>query len=171
MGWRLEHRSVLRDRRTMPLRSPHPLGRPDPSLPRGNGELVLVVDDHPAIRDGTARLLTTVGRYVVADAASGAEALAIVRALNVRLVVADWRLPDMDGGTLLDQLRRERPSLPVLILTGYGPETIRDEWPALGPGTMVLAKPVTVQQLLPAVSSLLQTHAPAGVEKPIGEVG
>ncbi|HXE57056.1 MAG TPA: response regulator transcription factor [Gemmatimonadales bacterium] len=143
----------------MDTRPPGPPSRPrtvSASLPRGNGELVLLVDDYRTVREATARLLVHLGGYTVVDVASGVEALAVIRALDIRLVVTDWCLPDMGGAVLVERIRFERPTLPILVITGHEPEAIRAQWPLIGPHTVVLGKPTGAQELLGAVRSLLR---------------
>ena len=79
---------------------------------------ILIVDDHPIVRDGLKRILAETEDLVVgAEAGSADEALALVRESDWDLVVLDITLPGRTGIDLLRDLRRERPLLPVLILS------------------------------------------------------
>lgn len=85
---------------------------------------VLVCDDHQIVRQGIRQILADAddrGRSigVIAEAASGAEALARVRAGGVDVVLLDIALPVRDGLDVLKQIKAEQPKLPVLMLSTY----------------------------------------------------
>ena len=81
--------------------------------------MILVVDDHAAIREPLAKLLRYEG-YDTASAANGAEALAVVRERKPDLVVLDLQMPKMDGLTFLSEASRQLggEGLPVIVVTG-----------------------------------------------------
>ena len=84
---------------------------------------ILLVDDHPAVRDGLRRLLAGEPDLIVGGEAGNArEALALVRTQEWGLVVLDISLPDRCGLDLLKELRRDHPKLPVLILSMHAEE-------------------------------------------------
>ncbi|MDQ5857479.1 MAG: response regulator transcription factor [Acidobacteriota bacterium] len=79
---------------------------------------ILIVDDHPIVRDGLKQILAETEDLVVgAEAGNADDALALVRESDWDLVVLDITLPGRTGIDLLRDLRRERPLLPVLILS------------------------------------------------------
>ena len=79
---------------------------------------ILIVDDHPIVRDGLKQILGESADLVVSGEAGNAdEALALVRDSDFDLVVLDITLPGRTGIDLLRDLRRERPTLPVLMLS------------------------------------------------------
>jgi DNA-binding NarL/FixJ family response regulator len=79
---------------------------------------ILIVDDHPIVRDGLKQILADTDDLMVGGEASNAdEALSLVRDSNWDLVVLDITLPGRTGIDLLHDLRRERPALPVLMLS------------------------------------------------------
>jgi DNA-binding NarL/FixJ family response regulator len=79
---------------------------------------LLVVDDHEIVRAGIKQLLSDQGEFIVAgEAASGDEAVKMVREANWDVVLLDISMPDMDGIDALTLIRRIKPDLPVLILT------------------------------------------------------
>ena len=82
---------------------------------------VLIVDDEPKLREGMRTLIPweEEGYTVVATAANGFEALDKFHALEPGLVIADIRMPGMDGLELISELRKENPHCHVLILSGY----------------------------------------------------
>jgi CheY-like chemotaxis protein len=115
---------------------------------------ILVVDDDPDMRLYLRGCLLGLGAGVAAilDAADGEEALRMVRADHVDLVVSDVILPHLDGVSLRRAIRGDptREHLPVLLISGQ-------ERPALpdGPVDAWLPKPFNARQLLAAVRRLL----------------
>ena len=84
---------------------------------------VLIVDDHPLLRSGVRDLLQTSSDVrVVAEAASAEEACEHLDREQPDVLLLDISLPGQSGVDLLQQLRRERPALPVLFLSMH-PET------------------------------------------------
>jgi len=79
---------------------------------------ILVVDDEAASRDSLADVLGDEG-YKTATAASGAEAIAKLEANDFDLVIADILMPEIDGVSLLKQIRRLRPQTLVMLMTAY----------------------------------------------------
>lgn len=80
---------------------------------------VLVVDDEADIRLGLRRLLGAAG-IEAAEAASGLEAIELLKANPADLVLTDLMMPGMTGAELLDSIKRERPETVVVLLTGFG---------------------------------------------------
>ena len=92
-------------------------------LPRGSGELVLVVDDEPAIRDVARRTLERFG-YRVAVASNGAEAVAVYVRMqhDVAVVLTDMAMPIMDGPALIVALRALDPAVRIIGTSGLASE-------------------------------------------------
>ena len=90
------------------------------SLPYGQGETILLVEDEIALRDSLADLLT-LWRYQVVKAEDGRQALEILEANQqpIALVLTDVVMPRMGGIGLLKQMRRHGYTMPVVILTGH----------------------------------------------------
>lgn len=80
---------------------------------------LLIVDDHPLIREGLANVLRELDAQLeVLEAESAEEALALLtRPAPVALVLLDLTLPGADGMSLLEQMRSERPEIPVVVLS------------------------------------------------------
>jgi EAL domain-containing protein (putative c-di-GMP-specific phosphodiesterase class I) len=115
---------------------------------------VLVVDDDPRLLRACARTLERSG-YRVVCAANGEEALAIVNAEQVDLVVSDILLPQMTGVELLSTIRLERSSLPVILTTGA--PTLESATHAVDLGASAyLAKPFDVHKLRSTVRRALE---------------
>lgn len=81
---------------------------------------IAIVDDHPLVRAGLRQFLADQPDFsVVAEAASGREALDIVRRGEVDVIVMDIAMPDQSGVDALAAIRARSPDLPVLILSGF----------------------------------------------------
>ena len=78
---------------------------------------ILLVEDHPIVRDGLKRLLAAEPDHTVQEETTGRGAIARVRARRPDLVILDLNLPDMAGLDVLARLIRHDASLPVLVLT------------------------------------------------------
>lgn len=78
---------------------------------------VLVVDDHPMVREGLRSMLDGEGIEIVGEAANGAEAVARACELRPDVVLLDLELPDLDGLTVLRRLRESTPDTAVLVVT------------------------------------------------------
>ncbi|WP_433698262.1 response regulator transcription factor [Nocardiopsis sp. CA-288880] len=81
---------------------------------------VLLVDDHPVVREGIRGMLGAEPDIsVVGDAASGPEALALVAALSPHVVLMDLRMPGGDGVSATERITADHPGAHVLVLTTY----------------------------------------------------
>jgi DNA-binding NarL/FixJ family response regulator len=91
------------------------------SVKRSNpGAIRLVVaDDHPLVREGLVRVLAGTGLVVEGQAATGSQAVELVRKLDPDVVLLDIRMPDMDGLAALREIKREKPHTPIIMLTAY----------------------------------------------------
>jgi DNA-binding NarL/FixJ family response regulator len=79
---------------------------------------VLIADDHPVVRQGLLQILSATDDILVAgEATSGHEVLERAQCAECDVVILDLSMPGIDGLDVLKQLKRERPRLPVLILT------------------------------------------------------
>lgn len=86
------------------------------------GRSILVVEDDQSVQELVALSLSDVGE--VKQATTGAEGLRIARGEPVVAVVLDYRLPDCSGLELLREIRIARPCLPVIMMTGFGSESV-----------------------------------------------
>lgn len=125
---------------------------------RGNGELILVVDDEANIREAMSVALRKHGYSVVA-AEDGMKALAAYSERNpqIRLVISDLDMPNMNGLTLLRILKKTSPAVPLIVSSGLTAQADRaraDELRELQPAA-ILSKPYTVNQLLQIVHDAL----------------
>jgi DNA-binding NarL/FixJ family response regulator len=134
---------------------------------------VLIVDDHPVVRDGLRGVLDgEPDMQVVGEAGHGAEALARVRAAGVDVVLMDLRMPTMGGVEAIKELRRIAPEVRVLVLTTY--DTDRDVLPAIEAGaTGYLLKDTPRDELVRAVRAAHRGEAvlsPAVAGRLMGQV-
>jgi len=81
---------------------------------------VLIVDDHPIWREGTARYLAEAGYTIAGTAGNGAQVLRITAAVRPDVVLLDLNLPDMDGAEVTRSLLAADPSVRVLMLSASG---------------------------------------------------
>ena len=79
---------------------------------------ILVVDDEASMRTLIRRTLSRMGMANLLEAASGAEALQLLAATPVDLVMCDWNMPAMSGMELFQRARSLKPDLVFLMLTG-----------------------------------------------------
>jgi PAS domain S-box-containing protein len=123
--------------------------------PGGSSRRILVVEDEDGVRDIVSRILTKAG-YEVSAAADPQEALkaCLDSSMHVDVLLSDVIMPGMSGTQLAAELRRSRPDLPVLFMSGYtsGPNPGGQELPADAP---LLHKPFQADHLLTAVYQLL----------------
>jgi DNA-binding response OmpR family regulator len=112
------------------------------------GNIILVVDDEGMVLDSLRMTLTFYG-YSVETASSGTEALEKLAHTEFALVVTDRKMPTMTGDQLAALIKKQWPQLPVIMLTGYPPESK----PA-GVDT-VLLKPFSIAGLSAAIKALL----------------
>jgi DNA-binding NarL/FixJ family response regulator len=139
---------------------------------------VLIVDDHPVVRDGLRGVIDgEPGMEVVGEAGTGAEALARVTGAaadgtGVDVVLMDLRMPEMGGVEAITQLRRTAPAVRVLVLTTF--DTDRDVLPAIEAGaTGYLLKDTPRAELLRAVRAAHRGEAvlsPAVAGRLMGQV-
>lgn len=115
---------------------------------------ILTIEDDPAIRRGVVDTLRFVG-YQVLEAGDAPQGRALARTSEIDLVLLDLVLPGGDGLDLLQEIRRLRPTLPVIVLTARGQESDRVRGLREGADDYVV-KPFSVQELLARVEAVLR---------------
>jgi two-component system NtrC family response regulator len=119
-----------------------------------NPARILVVDDDDNLRWVLQTQLEQMG-YSVATAADGASALETIDKEPPALVLTDWKMPGMSGMELLEQIRRDNPEIPVLIMTAFG--TIQSAVQAMRSGAYdYLTKPIDYDELGISVGRVLE---------------
>jgi two-component system cell cycle sensor histidine kinase/response regulator CckA len=116
---------------------------------------ILLVEDEEAVRAFAARALASRG-YKVYEAASGVEALEVMKEAGGRvdLVVSDVVMPELDGPSLLRELRKTRPELKIIFVSGYAEDAFKKNLPE-GEVFAFLPKPFSLKQLAIAVKETL----------------
>jgi DNA-binding NarL/FixJ family response regulator len=114
---------------------------------------LLIVDDHPVVRDGLRGMLAGEADFeVVGEAASGAEAVRLTERERPDVVLMDLQMPQMDGATATAEIAARFPGTRVLVLTTY--DTDADILRAVEAGaTGYLLKDAPREQLFPAIRS------------------
>jgi two-component system cell cycle sensor histidine kinase/response regulator CckA len=109
---------------------------------------ILLVEDEEGLRQLNARGLASRG-YTVLEAGNGVEAIEVLEKYRGRvdLVVSDVVMPEMDGPTLLRELRSRDPALKIIFVSGYAEDAFQKHLPADGKYAF-LAKPFTLKQLV-----------------------
>jgi DNA-binding NarL/FixJ family response regulator len=112
---------------------------------------LLIVDDHPVVRDGLRALFTGDDEFeVVGEAADGRRAVALAEARRPDVVLMDLRMPGGDGVTAIRELSERLPGVRVLVLTTY--DTDSDVLPAIEAGaTGFMLKDAPREDLIRAV--------------------
>jgi len=124
----------------------HPAGRPR------DADRILVVDDHPTIREATCELLVSQG-YAVESAGTVAEALAALDRGRFAVVITDVGLPDRPGWEIARAAKARSATTAVLLVTGWGSHFSADEAKTRG-ADLVFEKPVDPDVLLSAIAGL-----------------
>lgn len=124
---------------------------------------ILVVDDEPAVLFALSEALTDKRRgWQVVTASDGKEAMRALQTEKVHLVVTDLRMPEVDGFELLAHLRRNHPSLPVILMTALGTAEISAR---LGADALeCLGKPFDVEVLRQKIGDMLAQRVKGRVE-------
>jgi DNA-binding NarL/FixJ family response regulator len=114
---------------------------------------LLIVDDHPVVRDGLSGMFAAdPGFTVLGEATDGAEAIRLARTLKPDVILMDLRMPGMDGLAAIKELARLRVPAKVLVLTTY--DTDNYVLPAIEAGaTGYLLKDAPRAELLRAVQA------------------
>jgi excisionase family DNA binding protein len=124
-----------------------------PATPGNSRPRVLVVDDEASIRDLLAKTLA-LAEYDVDVAPDGRSALERMRLYPYDLLIADLKMPGMDGLTVIREAKRYKADLPVIIITGFSTESSAIEAVNLGVAGY-LTKPFRVPQVLAAAAKAL----------------
>ncbi len=129
-----------------------------PTVPQGQGETILIVEDNEALREALAIILVELN-YQVVTAADGREALAILEQDGegelsgpaIALVLSDLVMPNMGGKALLQAMRQRGYTMPFLILSGQPIEAERQPLQTLGYAGWLI-KPIGTGELATAVA-------------------
>jgi PAS domain S-box-containing protein len=125
-------------------------------LPRGNGELVLVVDDEAAVRQITQKTLEHFGYHVML-ASDGAEAAMLYarHKQDIAVVLTDMMMPVMDGATTIQVLMRMNPQVKIIAASGLNANGMVAEAASAGIKDFI-PKPYTAETLLKVLQQVLK---------------
>jgi DNA-binding NarL/FixJ family response regulator len=147
-----------------------------PDDDRADGDVIrlLIVDDHPIVRDGLRAVFAGEPGIVVAgEAANGAEAVEAAARGTIDVALMDLRMPEMDGVQAIRRLREVSPGTRVLVLTTF--DTDADVLPAIEAGAIgYLLKDAPTEELLRAVRAARRGEpvlAPSVAGRLMGQVG
>ncbi len=119
---------------------------------------ILVVDDDPLIRGSLYEMLRG-QRFEVEMASDGTEAIDHLKRREFQLVLTDWKMPQVDGMSLLSHIRRNYPDVNVVLITGFG--TITSAVEAIREGAFdYLTKPIHPEELEATIQRALSQYAP-----------
>ena len=118
---------------------------------------VFVVEDDASIRRGLVDTLAA-GGYATIESGHGTDALKIALSADYNLLLLDIMLPGLDGFSVLEELRKSRPALPVIMLTARGDEQDRVRGLKTGADDYVV-KPFSALELLARVEAVLRRSA------------
>ncbi|MBI4640728.1 MAG: response regulator [Candidatus Tectomicrobia bacterium] len=112
---------------------------------------VLIIDNEQTVLDVLEAILKLLG-YDAVKAHSGEESLIIFKKEKVDAVITDIVMADFHGISVLKEIKREAPYLPVFVMTGYGAELADEAMKAGAQGTLL--KPFTVSQVKALIESI-----------------
>jgi len=122
---------------------------------RGNGQLILVVDDEASMRLVTKKIFERFGyRVILADDGSEAVIIFAIRDKEIDLVLIDMVMPVLDGPATIQILRKMKPEQRIIVTSGNATEDQFLRATGLD-AKYFLAKPFTAQQLLSKVAEVL----------------
>lgn len=122
--------------------------------------LIMLVDDEPNLRE-LLRQMLELGGFDVVEAEDGLEALEKLEMVAPDVMILDVMMPNLDGVSLCKKLRAGTPfaGLPIIMVSGKTQHRAVQEGLAAG-ANQYLCKPITVQELLQSVRSLLPAPSP-----------
>jgi DNA-binding response OmpR family regulator len=123
---------------------------------------ILVMEDDLSVANGLEMVLSEEG-YTVNLAGTGELALEAFKQKRFDLLVADLRLPDIDGMEVIKQVKEAKPETEVIVITGYGTTATAVEAMKLGVHDF-LPKPFTEDQIKAAIDEALKEHVAKPVE-------
>ena len=144
----------------VPSRAAQAPAKPEPSSEWSGGGSILLVEDEDMVRAVAERALTRAG-YTVTSCADGEEGLtAVEQGGAFDLVVSDVVMPGLDGPAMAREIRKLKPQLPVLFMSGYAEEQLRKDIDI--PNMHFMPKPFSVQQIGDRVAAIMRQ---AGTKK------
>ncbi len=119
-------------------------------------QTILLVDDDPEFRKAMKKVLEK-SDYDVTVAGDGQEALEILTEETFDLIISDLRMPEMNGMGFMEEIKRKKIDIPVIIITGYG--EVKSYMDLMNMGVFdYLNKPVKSNQILRVARRALEAH-------------
>jgi two-component system cell cycle sensor histidine kinase/response regulator CckA len=142
----------------VPAEMPKKEKKPEKATDLSGSATVLLVEDEDAVRMGGVRALQSRG-YTVHEASSGVEALEVMKELDgkVDIIVSDVVMPEMDGPTLLRELRKDYGDIKFIFVSGYAEDAFARNLPEDAKFGF-LPKPFSLKQLATAVKEMLESE-------------
>ena len=133
---------------------------PEPQPGGGAGEIVLIVEDEPAMREVTRRILSRSG-YTVIAAATGHEAIEIAASYtgDIDVLLTDVVMPQMLGREAAERIRALRPGVTVLFMSGYA-RGVLDPQGVVEAGANLIQKPFSEAELLATLRHTIASATP-----------
>ena len=120
---------------------------------------VLLVDDHPVIRQGIRRILTQAfSDFTVAEAETGEQAIALSQASTWDLIILDLSLPGLSGLDVIRDVRRVQPQARIIVVSVHPPHQFARRALSVG-AAAYLEKSAAPEEMVKAVSQVLAGHA------------
>lgn len=119
-------------------------------------QFILVVEDDPILKNLLGH--TFAGKYQTLYASNGAEALALFAQYTPAVVLLDLMLPDMDGFTILQQIRSRTDAaknVPVIIVSNLGQQTDKDRALALGANDYIVKAEVEIEEIVNRIEKII----------------
>jgi DNA-binding response OmpR family regulator len=127
---------------------------------------ILLIDDDELLRRVLSKALEYAGHTII-QAADGQQGIELARATGVELVITDLVMPVREGVETILQLRRERPALPIIAISGdHSNSKLYLEIAAKIGAKRILSKPFAPAELLKLVDSVLASGDPSGAQSP-----
>lgn len=124
---------------------------------------ILVIDDDKNMRLALSEALNK-SHYMVSLAGSGLEAIKKSKNNHIDVVICDVKLPDIDGISVLDRIKKEKPAIPVILITGYG--TIENAVEAMKKGAFdYVLKPFPIESIERIINKALNITIDRGHSK------
>ncbi|MGO8928933.1 MAG: response regulator [Limisphaerales bacterium] len=114
------------------------------------GKRILLVEDDQGTREAI-KLLLSIDRHTVVEAAGGEEALELLRSQPVDLAILDYFMPGMRGSQLALHIRDIASTLPIVMITAYLEKLVDSDKPV----DAVIGKPFSIEELRRAIAKLL----------------
>jgi CheY-like chemotaxis protein len=114
------------------------------------GKRILLVEDERGARE-SIKLLLSIDRHAVEEAADGMAALELLKNQRFDLVILDYYMPGMRGSELALRIRKIAPSLPIIMITAYLEKLAAADKPV----DVVIGKPFAIEELRRAIAKLL----------------